>query len=140
MKYNNLLKKFKDIINHDWTPPQSLKIEIENLLEYASKNRYELNNDLDIIIYESINNKLELWKSYYKTILDCAFKLNIKLNYNVKLNIQKCITMMDKNRFREILSSNNIYNAELLDSFVTIPIDNIKKSILATYMTFWLNR
>ncbi len=129
MNYNYLLKKFKNIINHDWIPPQSLKIEINNLLNYALNNNYKLNTNIDELFYEAINNKLELWKPYYKNILDCAFKLDIKLNYNVKLNIQNCITMMNRNKFREVLSSNKIYNDKLYNSFITIPVNEIKNSI-----------
>lgn len=120
---DEIINNFKQLLGFEWHPDDKQIDALNQLITYAkSKKQTNLQNYKKIFI-EAVNNKLELNASAYQEILDYAYKIHIKLNYNQKQTIKELLDSGDKKVFKKFIIDNGIRDINFLSNINPIRED-----------------
>lgn len=123
-----IIKSFQQYLPCEWNP-QEEQIEILNkLVDYANANKYSLSQDYESSFVEAVNQKLELNKDVYKSILDAAFIDGVKLNYLLKSEIKRLLDSCKTEEYFSFLVANGIDSEKMKNAFLPISVDETLKA------------
>lgn len=126
---NSFLNIFKEIMGNDWIPKSEILNECKDLIKFAQEHGFVIHENYYELIFESVNQKLNVGREKYQHILDVAFREHISLNYKIKRKIESFVNCSDKKGYINFLQNLGIKNSNLISAFKIITEDESKKCI-----------
>lgn len=115
-----IVQEFQNFLPCDWTPQEDQISILNELVEFAINNGFEISEAYEDVFVEAINQKLALNNDTYKKLIDAAFYDHVKLNYHQKNTLRKLLDRCDYVGFDNFKAFNRIVSARMDQVFQPI--------------------